>query len=184
MAAKYPEISDKMDKTLNIYSEDLQAIRAGRANPSILDKIMVDYYGVQTPIPQLGNVSVPEARTLLIQPWDMGVVKEVEKAILKSELGINPNNDGKTIRLTFPPLTEERRKELVKDIHKRAEEAKVAIRSIRRDAIEGYKAQKKNSKITEDDLKEIEKDIQALTDQYSKEIDAMLAKKEKEVMEV
>ncbi len=184
MAAKYPEISDKMDKTLNIYSEDLQAIRAGRANPSILDKIMVDYYGVQTPIPQLGNVSVPEARTLLIQPWDMGVVKEVEKAILKSELGINPNNDGKTIRLTFPPLTEERRKELVKDIHKRAEEAKVAIRSIRRDAIEGYKAQKKNSEITEDDLKEIEKDIQALTDQYSKEIDAMLAKKEKEVMEV
>lgn len=107
---------------------------------------MVDYYGVQTPIPQLGNVSVPEARTLLIQPWDMGVVKEVEKAILKSELGINPNNDGKTIRLTFPPLTEERRKELVKDIHKRAEEAKVAIRSIRRDAIEGYKAAEKEQR--------------------------------------
>ncbi len=184
MAAKYPEISGKMDKTLNVYSEDLQAVRAGRANPSILDKIMVDYYGVPTPIPQLGNVSVPEARTLLIQPWDMGVVKEVEKAILKSELGINPNNDGKTIRLTFPPLTEERRKELVKDIHKRAEEAKVAIRSIRRDAIESYKTQKKNSEITEDDLKEIEKDIQNLTDQYSKEIDTILAKKEKEIMEV
>ena len=145
---------------------------------------MVDYYGVQTPIPQLGNISVPEARTLLIQPWDMSVVKEVEKAILKSELGINPNNDGKTIRLTFPPLTEERRKELVKDIHKRAEEAKVAIRSIRRDAIEAYKTQKKNSEITEDDLKEIEKDIQNLTDQYSKEIDTILAKKEKEIMEV
>ena len=153
-------------------------------DPSILDKIMVDYYGVQTPIPQLGNISVPEARTLLIQPWDMSVVKEVEKAILKSELGINPNNDGKTIRLTFPPLTEERRKELVKDIHKRAEEAKVAIRSIRRDAIEAYKTQKKNSEITEDDLKEIEKDIQNLTDQYSKEIDTILAKKEKEIMEV
>lgn len=184
MAAKYPEISSKMDKTLNIYSEDLQAVRAGRANPSILDKILVDYYGVPTPIPQLGNVSVPEPRTLLVQPWDMGIVKEVEKAILKSELGINPNNDGKSIRLTFPPLTEERRKDLVKDIHKRAEEAKVAIRSIRRDAIEAYKTQKKNSEITEDDLKEIEKDIQTLTDQNIKEIDVILAKKEKEIMEV
>ena len=184
MAAKYPEVSGKMDKTISVYSEDLQAVRAGRANPAILDKIMVDYYGTQTPIPQLGNVSVPEARTLLIQPWDINAVKEVEKAILKSELGINPNNDGKTIRLTFPPLTEERRKEIVKDIHKRSEEAKVAIRSIRRDAIENYKTQKKNGEITEDDLKEIEKDIQNITDSYIKDIDAMLTKKEKEILEV
>ena len=147
MAAKYPEISDKMDKTLNIYSEDLQAIRAGRANPSILDKIMVDYYGVQTPIPQLGNVSVPEARTLLIQPWDMGVVKEVEKAILKSELGINPNNDGKTIRLRSRRSQRSAAKSWLKTFYKRAEEAKVAIRSIRRDAIEGYKAQKRTAKL-------------------------------------
>ncbi len=184
MASKYPEISTKMDKTISVYGADLQSIRAGRANPAILDKIMVDYYGTPTPIPQLGSVSVPEARTLLIQPWDVSAVKEVEKAILKSELGINPNNDGKSIRLSFPPLTEERRKELVKDIHKRAEEAKVAIRSIRRDAIEGFKAQKKAGEITEDDLKEIEKNIQSLTDEYVKEIDAMLAKKEKEILEV
>ena len=184
MASKYPEISTKMDKTISVYGADLQSIRAGRANPAILDKIMVDYYGTPTPIPQLGSVSVPEARTLLIQPWDVNAVKEVEKAILKSELGINPNNDGKSIRLSFPPLTEERRKEIVKDIHKRAEEAKVAIRSIRRDAIEGFKAQKKAGEITEDDLKEIEKNIQSLTDEYVKEIDAMLAKKEKEILEV
>lgn len=184
MAAKYPEVSEKMEKTISVYGADLQAIRAGRANPAILDKIMVDYYGTATPIPQLGNVSVPEARTLLIQPWDANVVKEVEKALLKSELGINPNSDGKTIRLTFPPLTEERRKEIVKDIHKRSEEAKVAIRSIRRDAIDSYKAQKKNGEITEDDLKEIEKDIQNLTDSHIKDIDSMLAKKEKEILEV
>lgn len=184
MASKYPEISNKMDKTLSVYSADLQSIRAGRANPAILDKILVDYYGTPTPIPQLGTVSVPEARTLLISPWDVNAVKEVEKAILKSELGINPNSDGKSIRLSFPPLTEERRKEIVKDIHKRAEDAKVAIRSIRRDAIESYKAQKKSGEITEDDLKEIEKNIQSLTDEYVKEIDTILAKKEKEILEV
>ena len=184
MASKYPEISAKMDKTISVYAADLQSIRAGRANPAILDKFLVDYYGTPTPIPQLGSVSVPEARTLLIQPWDVSAVKEVEKAILKSELGINPSNDGKSIRLSFPPLTEERRKEIVKDIHKRAEEAKVAIRSIRRDAIEGFKAQKKAGEITEDDLKETEKNIQTLTDEYVKEIDVMLAKKEKEILEV
>lgn len=183
-STKYPEISSKMDKTLNIYGEDLKAVRAGRANPAILDKITVDYYGVATPIPQLGNISVPEARTLIIQPWDAGIVKEVEKTLQKAELGINPNSDGKVIRLVFPPLTEERRKELVKDVHKRAEEAKISIRSIRRDAIEVYKAQKKKSEITEDDLKEIEKDIQTLTDNYIKEIDAMLSAKEKEILEV
>ncbi len=180
----YPEIRDKMDKTMNIYYADLQAVRAGRANPAILEKILVDYYGTPTPIPQLGNISVPEARTLLIQPWDAGVLREVEKAIQKSELGINPNNDGKLIRLNFPPLTEERRRDLVRDVHKRAEEAKVAIRAIRRDAMEHYKAQKKKSEITEDDLKDIEKGIQAMTDDYVKEIDNALAKKEKEIMEV
>lgn len=180
----YPEISNKMDKTINIYQEDLQAVRAGRANPAILDKVIVDYYGVPTPVPQLGNVSVPEARTLLVTPWDASIVKEVEKAIQKSEIGINPNSDGKTLRLTFPPLTEERRRELVKDIHKRAEEAKVAIRAIRRDAVEHYKGLKKKSEITEDDLKDIEKDIQTLTDGYVGQIESMLAKKEREIMEV
>ena len=180
----YPEISNKMDKTLGIYQEDLQAVRAGRANPAILDKVIVDYYGVPTPVPQLGNVSVPEARTLLVTPWDASIVKEVEKAIQKSEIGINPNSDGKTLRLTFPPLTEERRRDLVKDIHKRAEEAKIAIRSIRRDAVEHYKSLKKKSEITEDDLKDIEKDIQTLTDDYIKQVESMLTKKEKEIMEV
>lgn len=182
--AKYPEISSKMDKTIAALISDFQAVRAGRANPAILDKIMVDYYGTQTPINQLGTISVTEARTLLIQPWDANAVKEVEKAILKSELGINPNNDGKSIRLTFPPLTEERRKEIVKDIHKRAEEAKVSIRSIRRDTIEGFKTQKKNGEITEDDLKDMEKDIQNLTDKYIKDIDLALSEKEKEILEV
>lgn len=182
--AKYPEISGKMDKTLNALNEDYKSIRAGRANPAILDKITVDYYGVTTPLPQIGNISVPEARTLIIQPWDASILKEVEKAIQTADLGINPNNDGKSIRLNFPPLTEERRRDLAKDIRKRCEEAKVAIRSIRRDALEGFKAQKKDGEITEDDLKGIEKDIQALTDEYTKEIDALTAKKEKEIMEV
>ena len=182
--SNYPEITAKMDKTMNIYNEDLNAVRAGRANPAVLDKVLVDYYGTPTPIPQLASVSVPEARTLVVSPWDAGALKEVEKAILKSELGLTPNNDGKSIRLNFPPPTEERRKELVKGIHKRAEEAKIAVRAIRRDAVEHYKAQKKASAITEDDLKGIEKDIQTITDDYVKEIDVMLVKKEKEIMEV
>lgn len=184
MASKLPEVSEKMDKTLNVLNEDFKTVRAGRANPAILDKICVDYYGTQTPIPQIGNVSVPEARTMIIQPWDASILKAVEKAIQTSDIGINPNNDGKVIRLNFPPLTEDRRKEIVKDVHKRAEEAKVALRSIRRDAMETYKAKKKTSEITEDDLKSIEKDIQAITDSYVKEVDAMTAKKEKEIMEV
>ena len=184
MAGKYPEISGKMDKTINVYGENLKTIRAGRANPAILDKITVDYYGTATPIPQVGSVSVPEPRTLLIQPWDKSILKEVEKAIQKAELGINPNNDGNAIRLTFPPLTEERRKDLVKDLKKQAEEAKVAIRSIRRDGIDSYKTAKKNGEVTEDDLKGIEKDIQTLTDNYIKEIDEMTDKKEKEIMSV
>ena len=184
MAGKYPEVSGKMEKTIDVYAQDLKTIRAGRANPAILDKITVDYYGSATPIPQIGNVSVPEPRTLLIQPWDKSILKEVEKAIQKAEIGINPNNDGNAIRLNFPPLTEERRKELARDLRKHAEEAKVAIRSIRRDAIDTYKTSKKNGEITEDDLKDIEKDIQNLTDEYVKEIDSMTDKKEKENMSV
>ena len=184
MAGKYPEISGKMDKTLNVYGENLKTIRAGRANPAILDKITVDYYGTPTPIPQVGSVSVPEPRTLLVQPWDKSILKEIEKAIQKAEIGINPNNDGNAVRLNFPPLTEERRKELVKDLKKQAEDAKVAIRSIRRDAIDSYKTAKKNGEVTEDDLKGIEKDIQSITDEYIKEIDEMTDKKEKEIMSV
>ncbi len=182
--AKLPEVSEKMDKTLNVYNEDLKRIRAGRANPAILDKVTVDYYGTATPIPQVGNVSVPEARTIIIQPWDASILGAIEKAIQTSDIGINPNNDGKVIRLNFPPLTEDRRKEIVKDVRKRAEDAKVALRSIRRDAIENYKAKKKASEITEDDLKGIEKDIQTITDSYVKEVDALTAAKEKEIMEV
>lgn len=184
MKGQYSEISTKMEKTIGVLKNELSAIRAGRANPALLDKITVDYYGVPTPIPQVGNVSVPEARTLLIQPWDMSIIKEVEKAIAASDLGINPNNDGKVIRLTFPPLTEERRKELVKSVRKIGEDSKVSIRSIRRDAIEGYKKQQKASEITEDDLKEIEKDIQELTDNSVKEIDKILKAKEAEILEV
>lgn len=182
--AKLPEVSEKMDKTLNVYNEDLKRIRAGRANPAILDKVTVDYYGTATPIPQVGNVSVPEARTIIIQPWDASILTAIEKAIQTSDIGINPNNDGKVIRLNFPPLTEDRRKEIVKEVKKRAEDAKVALRSIRRDAIENYKAKKKASEITEDDLKGIEKDIQTITDNYVKEVDALTAAKEKEIMEV
>ncbi|MBQ4159618.1 MAG: ribosome recycling factor [Clostridia bacterium] len=182
--AKLPEVSEKMDKTLNVYNEDLKRIRAGRANPAILDKVTVDYYGTATPIPQVGNVSVPEARTIIIQPWDASILTAIEKAIQTSDIGINPNNDGKVIRLNFPPLTEDRRKEIVKEVKKRAEDAKVALRSIRRDAIENYKAKKKASEITEDDLKGIEKDIQTITDNYVKEVDTLTAAKEKEIMEV
>ena len=182
--AKLPEVSEKMDKTLNVYNEDLKRIRAVRANPAILDKVTVDYYGTATPIPQVGNVSVPEARTIIIQPWDSSILSAIEKAIQTSDIGINPNNDGKVIRLNFPPLTEDRRKEIVKDVRKRAEDAKVALRSIRRDAIENYKAKKKASEITEDDLKGIEKDIQTITDNYVKEVDSLTAAKEKEIMEV
>ena len=163
---------------------DFAAIRAGRANPALLDKITVDYYGTPTPIPQIGSVSVPEARMLVIQPWDGSILGEIEKAILKSDLGLTPNNDGKVLRINFPALTEDRRKELAKGISKRAEEAKVVIRGVRRDAIEAFKAQKKKGEITEDDLKDAEDDIQKLTDKYIKDIDATAAKKDKEIMEI
>ena len=184
MKAQYTEIKAKMDKSINVLSSELASIRAGRANPSVLDKITVDYYGVATPIQQVGTVSVPEARSIVIQPWDATVLKEIEKAILASDLGINPNNDGKVIRLTFPPLTEERRKELVKTVKKIGEDSKVAIRSIRRDALEMFKKQQKASEITEDDLKGIEKDIQDMTDSAIKDIDEIVKKKEAELLEV
>lgn len=155
---------EKMDKTISVFEENLSEIRAGRANPAILNKITVSYYGVPTPINQVAGISVPEARMILIQPWDTSLLKEIEKEILKSDIGINPNNDGKVIRLNFPELNEERRKELVKDIRKLAEEAKVAIRSIRRDAMDEAKEMQKKSEITEDDLKNEENEIQKLTD--------------------
>ena len=175
---------EKMDKTISVFEENLSEIRAGRANPAILNKITVDYYGVPTPINQVAGISVPEARMILIQPWDMNLLKEIEKEILKSDIGINPNNDGKVIRLNFPELNEERRKEIVKDIRKLAEEAKVAIRSIRRDAMDEAKEMQKKSEITEDDLKNEENEIQKLTDKKVEEIDSMLASKEKEVMSI
>ncbi len=181
---KYPEIESKMEKRIDGYSGELKTIRAGRANASVLDKVAIDYYGTMTPINQVGAISSPEPRMLVIQPWDASVLKEIEKAINISDIGIAPQNDGKVIRLSFPPLTEERRKELVKTVKKYSEEAKVQIRNIRRDAMETFKAQKKNGEITEDDLKGIEKDIQNLTDKYIKEIESIDAAKEKEIIEV
>ncbi len=175
---------EKMNKTISVFEENLSEIRAGRANPAILNKITVDYYGVPTPINQVAGISVPEARMILIQPWDMNLLKEIEKEILKSDIGINPNNDGKVIRLNFPELNEERRKEIVKDIRKLAEEAKVAIRSIRRDAMDEAKEMQKKSEITEDDLKNEENEIQKLTDKKVEEIDSMLSNKEREVMSI
>ena len=175
---------EKMNKTISVFEENLSEIRAGRANPAILNKITVNYYGVPTPINQVAGISVPEARLIVIQPWDASILKEIEKEILKSDIGINPNNDGKVIRLAFPELNEERRKEIVKDIKKMGEEAKVAIRSIRRDAIDEAKAMQKNSEITEDDLKNEEEAIQKLTDKKIEEIDKILEAKEKEVMSI
>lgn len=173
---------EKMQKTINVLERDYAAIRAGRANPALLDKVSVMYYDVPTPINQVGTISVPEARTLTITPWDRTVLKAIEKAILASDIGINPQNDGTAIRLIFPPLTEERRKELCKQISKMGEESKVAIRSIRRDANDKLKAQKKE--IPEDTVKDIEKEIQDVTDKRCKEIDKISAAKEKEIMEV
>ena len=181
---EYKPIEEKMKKAIAVLKDELGGLRAGRANPGILDRISVDYYGVPTPINQLGNISVPEARVILIQPWDAKILKEIEKAIQKSDIGINPSNDGKVIRLVFPILTEERRKELTKMVKKAGEEAKVAIRSIRRDALEHFKQQKKAGDITEDDLKDAEKETQNLTDKYIAEIDKVVEAKDKEIMEV
>ncbi|MBR0360072.1 MAG: ribosome recycling factor [Clostridia bacterium] len=180
----YPEIEAKMEKRIDGLVSEFKTIRAGRANASVLDKIAIDYYGTMTPVQQVGSISSPEPRMLVIQPWDASVLSEIEKAINKSDLGISPQNDGKVIRLTFPPLTEERRRELVKTVKKYAEEAKVQIRNVRRDALEMYKKQKKDGEVTEDDLKTIEKDIQNMTDKYVKEIDDITSDKEKEITEI
>lgn len=184
MQQHYQQTEEKMAKTIASFSNELHSIRAGRANAAVLDRITVDYYGTPTPINQMAAVSVAEARVLVIQPWDISTLKNIEKAIQVSDIGINPQNDGKVIRISFPPLTEERRKELVKTIHKYCEEGKVAIRNIRRDAIEHLKAQKKTGGLTEDDLKTAEEDIQELTNVCCNDIDALAAKKEKEIMEV
>ncbi len=181
---KYPEIEEKMNRRIEGFASELKTIRAGRANATVLDKVAIDYYGTMTPVAQVGSISSPEPRMLVIQPWDVSILKEIEKAIQKSDLGIAPQNDGKVIRLSFPPLTEERRKELVKLVKKYSEEAKVQIRNVRRDAMDMYKDQKKKSEITEDELKGIEKDIQNLTDAHIKEIDEITAGKEKEILEV
>ena len=175
---------EKMNKSVDILAKDYAAIRAGRANPAVLDKVTVEYYGAPTPINQMAAVSVTEARTLTIQPWDRSTLKEIEKAIQTSDIGINPQNDGSVIRLVFPPLTEERRKELSKGISKQGEDTKVVIRNIRRDAMDKFKAMKKSGELTEDDLKAIEKETQDLTDKYCKQIDEMAAAKSKEILEI
>lgn len=182
--AKYEQFETKMKKCISALEFDLNTIRAGRANAAVLDKISVEYYGVASPLAQVASNSVPDARTIVIAPWDMSLVGEIEKAILKSELGINPQNDGKSLRLSFPPLTEERRKELVKEVSKKGENSKVAVRGVRRDAMEFYKNEKKNGDVTEDELKTIEKDIQNLTDKYVKTVDDTVAAKEKEILSV
>ena len=175
---------EKMKKSCEVYEREMMSLRAGRANPQLLDRIMVDYYGTPTPINQIGNISSPEPRLLVIAPWEAKMIPQVEKAIQKSDLGLNPSNDGKIIRLVFPELNEERRRDLTKVASKGAEETKVAIRSIRRDAIEQIKKLKKNSEITEDDQRDAEEDMQKLTDKAVKEVDEIFAKKEKEIMEV
>lgn len=180
----YSHIEEKMNKTISVLEENLAEIRAGRANPAILNKIKVDYYGVPTPINQLAGISVPEARMIVIQPWDASVLKEIEKEILKSDIGINPNNDGKVIRLNFPELNEERRKEIVKDVKKMGEDSKVSIRSIRRDGIDEAKTMQKESTITEDELRTAEDEIQKITDKKIAQIDNIIQEKEKEILSI
>lgn len=180
----YEEFEAKMKKTTEVLSQDFASVRAGRANAAVLDQILVEYYGTPTPINQIASISTPDPRSLMIQPWDASSLKAVEKAILASDLGINPQNDGRVIRLVFPQLTEERRRDLAKQVRKYAEDAKVAVRNIRRDAMEKFKAQKKSSEITEDDLKIAEKDLQKLTDDYVKKVDEIADKKEKELFEI
>ena len=180
----YSEIKQRMEKALDNLAERLSEVRAGRANPAILNKVKIDYYGTPTPINQVAGVSVPEARMIMIQPWDVSILKEIEKAILASDIGINPNNDGRVIRLIFPELTEERRKELVKEIKKYAEDAKVAIRNARRDGIDKAKAMQKDGELTEDDLKSAENEIQKLTDKNVEEVDNIIASKEAEIMSI
>ena len=180
---KYPEIEEKMEKRINGYAGELKTIRAGRANPNILNKLTVEYYGTPTPIQQVANISVPEARMIQIQPWEKKIIKDIEKAILMSDIGINPTNDGTVIRLVFPELTEERRKELVKDVKKKGEASKVAVRNIRRDGNDAFK-KLKGTDVSEDEIQDLEDQIQKLTDKYIKEVDAAVDAKSKEVMTV
>ena len=180
----YDEYENKMKKTVEVLQNHYSSIRAGRANPSILDQIKVEYYGSPTPINQIASISTPDPRTLVIQPWDATSLKLIEKAIITSDLGINPANDGRVLRLIFPQPTEERRKELIRQVEKHAEEGKVAIRNIRRDAVESFKAQKKKGEITEDDMTDTEKDLQKLTDKYISEIDKVASKKVEEIKEI
>lgn len=182
--ADLKEYQRKMEKTLEVLASDFGAVRAGRANAQVLDRISVPYYGTDTPINQVGTISSPDARTLVIQPWDGTLLKPIEKAIQTSDLGINPQNDGRVIRLIFPQLTEERRRDLTKQVKKYGEDSKVAVRNIRRDAVDSVKKAQKKGEITEDDQKQAEKDIQELTDKYIKKVDEMCAKKEKELMEI
>ncbi|MDE6035012.1 MAG: ribosome recycling factor [Ruminococcus sp.] len=184
MKQQISNAKEKMQKSLNALGNEFASIRAGRANPAVLDKVLVDYYGSPTPINQMSAVSVAEARILVIQPWDRSTLKLIEKAILASDIGINPTNDGSVIRLVFPQLTGDRRKELCKDIKKYGEECKVTIRSIRRDTMDKFKAMKKNSEITEDDMKDCEKKVQDLTDKFCAEVDKAVSAKEKEIMTV
>ena len=180
----YEEYENKMKTTLEVLQNQYSAVRAGRANPSILDQIKVEYYGTPTPVNQIASISTPDPRTLVIQPWDSSSLKLIEKALMTSDLGINPMNDGRVLRLVFPQPTEERRKELIKQVYKTAEESKVAIRNIRRDAVEKFKVQKKKGEITEDDMDDTEKDLQKLTDKYTAEVDKIAGKKEEEIKEI
>ena len=180
----YNEIEEKMKKTLSVLKENLSEIRAGRANPAILNKIKIDYYGVPTPINQVAGISVPEARMIVIQPWDASILKEIEKELLKSDIGINPNNDGKVIRLSFPELNEERRKEIVKEVKKLAEDAKVTLRAIRRDGIDEFKLMEKEGVISEDDRRRAEEKIQKITDKNTEEVDKILNEKERDIMSI
>ena len=175
---------ERMNRRIDHLNNEFAAIRAGRANPAVLDKVVVDYYGAPTPVNQLAAVSVTEARTLMVQPWDASVLTQIERAIQMSDIGINPQNDGKALRMVFPPLTEERRKDLVKDIKELAEETKVGVRNVRRDTVDKFKTMKKNGEITEDDLKQAEKKTQELTDKFVKEIDVLTEKKQKEIMSI
>ena len=184
MSVDFKDYSRRMDKALEHLDEEFGAVRAGRANAKVLDRITVEYYGSETPLNGVATISSPDARTLVIQPWDTSLLKEIQKAVLASDLGINPQNDGRVIRLTFPQLTEERRKELTKQVKKYAEDAKVAMRNIRRDGMDYIKKLKKNSEITEDDQKKAEKDLQDILDKYIKKADEALAAKEKELMAI
>ncbi len=183
---KHPVLDDaskKMDKAVKAYEKELTRVRTGRATPALLDGITVDYYGSQMPINQVASISVPESRQLVVQPWDQNVLPEIEKAILKSELGLTPNNDGKVIRVSIPPLTEERRKELVKLVNKMAEEARVAVRNVRRDFMERLKKMKKDKEISEDEMYKLQDELQKITDKHIEAIDGVRAEKEKEIME-